>query len=868
MKNVIYCLLFLMVISKTNAASSDDFVIRVKTDNAGFTIAEMFRIPTKGALTYNYNVDCNNDGVDEATGVMGNFDCDYSATGLNTGAGTYTIRIKDNSGTGDGFPSINFNNTFDRLKVIELLQWGTGKWTNMQRAFYGAENMVVSATDIPDFSQVTTMESMFRRALLANPDTKSWNTSMVISMKSLFNEAEVATPDTSFWNTHLVDDMSFMFRHAYLARPDVSSWDIAQVMDMTGMFSAVTLPIVDYDRILVEFAHKTTQANVVFHGGNSQYCSQAAQNARAYLLSSGSWTIDDGLLCADTALEHDYVFTVDTTIAGVSPDTQYLIKIDPTYQYSYLVDCNNDGVIEGTVLGAGFVCDYSALGGPGVYTIRIKNHPGFHNGFSAFPFAGATINHDQAKIISLDQWGTGHWLLTNYAFIRANNMVYNAKDIPDFSGVGSMLSMFQRASLANPETKYWDTSNVTDMSNMFFLATVANPDTRLWDTSKVETMRWMFRDTDVANPDVSLWDTSKVARMDALFLSTNSANPDTSNWDTSMVTNMGGMFSNTLVANPDTSSWDVTQVTNMINMFSGVTLATVDYETILLNFSGQSVKDNVSFHGGNSKYCSTFAKLARYILVHDHNWSITDGGADATCTNLDPTISGLPTDVTVIQDLASTLNLSTITLTDLDAGLGDVTLTLLTHSANIATLTPATSTQLTISNSPTNSVTLQGSIDDINAYLSVPGNIQYTGALGNMGDNADLITLTINDGGNTGVGGGTDVDLGFFNVDIIPPVVELIFKDEFESFIFFNAIEKKFTYDFSQVSSLQLSQEPELIAKGLNVTYQVVIRVYLRQMQGQLQIRKDYIDESMQNNLWFQGQWQVVDSKQPTLVSW
>ena len=50
------------------APSPDDFVITVKTDNAGTSGPMQFTIPTNGG-GYNYNVDCDNDGVNEATGA-------------------------------------------------------------------------------------------------------------------------------------------------------------------------------------------------------------------------------------------------------------------------------------------------------------------------------------------------------------------------------------------------------------------------------------------------------------------------------------------------------------------------------------------------------------------------------------------------------------------------------------------------------------------------------------------------------------------------------------------------------------------------------------------------------------------------------
>ena len=105
-------------------APADDFVITVKTTNAGTSADNQFTIPTTGG-GYNYNVDCDNDGSNEATAQTGNYTCNYGAPGV------YTIRIKDNSGVGTGFPHIFFNGDGDRLKLVTVDQWGTGHWTSM-----------------------------------------------------------------------------------------------------------------------------------------------------------------------------------------------------------------------------------------------------------------------------------------------------------------------------------------------------------------------------------------------------------------------------------------------------------------------------------------------------------------------------------------------------------------------------------------------------------------------------------------------------------------------------------------------------------------------------------------------------------------
>lgn len=65
-------------------------------------------------------------------------------------------------------------------------------------------------------------------------------------------------------------------------------------------------------------------------------------------------------------------------------------------------------------------------------------------------------------------------------------------------------------------------------------------------------------------------------------------------------------------------------------------------------------------------------------------------------------------------------------------------------------------------------MTLSGTASDIDTYLNTASNIQYTGALNANGNNATTLTLTANDGGNTGSGGGGNVALGTVSVNITP----------------------------------------------------------------------------------------------------
>ena len=145
------------------------------------------------------------------------------------------------------------------------------------------------------------------------------------------------------------------------------------------------------------------------------------------------------------------------------------------------------------------------------------------------------------------------------------------------------------------------------------------------------------------------------------------------------------------------------------------------------------------------------------------NVSLGTVNIDITAVNDDPTATGVPTDVTVTEDVASNLDLSAISLSDVDAGSGSVTLTL---SASAGTLSASSGGGVTIGGSGSGALTLSGTIANIDTYLNTASNVQYTGAANANGNDAATLTLTINDGGNTGSGGGGNVSLGTVNIDI------------------------------------------------------------------------------------------------------
>ncbi|MCP4377420.1 MAG: DUF4347 domain-containing protein, partial [bacterium] len=109
--------------------------------------------------------------------------------------------------------------------------------------------------------------------------------------------------------------------------------------------------------------------------------------------------------------------------------------------------------------GDGTSTDYT--GGPathtyasaGTYTVAIVGD---------FPGVNFNAGSDGDKLLSVEQWGNIAWQDLNDAFDGAENLVINASDAPDLSGVTNLSEMFRDATSINQDISGWDTSSVTN----------------------------------------------------------------------------------------------------------------------------------------------------------------------------------------------------------------------------------------------------------------------------------------------------------------------------------------------------------------------------------------------------------------------
>ncbi|MBH3339813.1 DUF4347 domain-containing protein [Pseudomonas mendocina] len=136
------------------------------------------------------------------------------------------------------------------------------------------------------------------------------------------------------------------------------------------------------------------------------------------------------------------------------------------------------------------------------------------------------------------------------------------------------------------------------------------------------------------------------------------------------------------------------------------------------------------------------------LTINVNTTSVSDATTTMTLQVLavnDAPVATVPPSITVIEDVSSVI--SGISFTDIDAGINSVTAT---FSVPSGTLSATTGMGVTVGGSGTGLLTLTGSLSDINFFIAANGLTFKTAqdATANV-----PLTVTINDGGNTGSGG-------------------------------------------------------------------------------------------------------------------
>ena len=174
---------------------------------SGETTSLTFGVAVVGAVNYSWTT---TDNTSSGSGVIANGNTTANITGLPAGK-TVLLSIEPAN-----LRRFYINYGRDRQRLTDVKQWGVVAWSSMQNAFYGSSNLNISATDVPNQGNVTSMYSMFAfcSSLNGPSNINNWDTSKVTSMGYMFCLASVFNQNIGSWNTANVTNMSFMFYNA------------------------------------------------------------------------------------------------------------------------------------------------------------------------------------------------------------------------------------------------------------------------------------------------------------------------------------------------------------------------------------------------------------------------------------------------------------------------------------------------------------------------------------------------------------------------------------------------------------------------------------------------------------------------------
>ncbi|WP_111706669.1 BspA family leucine-rich repeat surface protein [Lutibacter citreus] len=586
-----------------------------------------------------------------------------SGTASHTYSGSHTSTVTAEKGNitieiSGEITSVILKNSASNTKLISIEQWGTMPWSSMASSFENCSNLkYIHDLESPNLKNAITLKKVFIRTDLSgitnelnnwdvstiedfgnvfsntkfNGNIDKWDVSNAKKFTYMFSKNPVFNQDIGNWDIGNAFDLAGMFGDAIAFDQNLSKWDIRKVTNLQNFFNSSTpgisskLSVANYDALLNGWSSWIAELPSLATSpkfGDSKYCNSLT--ARQALETAWGKVINDkGTDCSTSSFNT----TWKTTSANES------ITI-PTFGtgYNYYVDWGEGGLTVNGPYNGDATHEYVM---PGTHTIKISGD------FPRIYFNGNAASKD--KLISIDQWGTIQWKSFAKSFKGCLNLIsIIATDVPILSSVEKMYmnSAFQdtpNLENINPAFNNWDVSNVVHMGSLFSYNTnlVANgfisnfnPDISNWDVGKVKFFSYMFSNRGKFNSNISNWNVESGENFQAMFNYNSSFNQDLSAWNVENATNMISMFYAASSFDQNIGSWNVGSVNDMTEMFKGVTLSTNNYDALLIGWNNSlSLQPNVTFYGGNSKYCAGARARANLLSASGHNWTaIADGG--------------------------------------------------------------------------------------------------------------------------------------------------------------------------------------------------------------------------------------------------
>ena len=467
-----------------------------KTDNPGTSASNQITIPGTGT---NYIIDWEEVGNPSNRGVaVGN----NATTVTFPSSGNYRVAISPGNGT---FNRISFSPSSDRLKLLNIEQWGDIAWSSFEGAYASCQNLTITATDIPNLTNVTNMLFAFYgcTSITTIPNINNWDVSNVNFMSYMFAEAFSFNSPIGNWDISNVDDMEYMLYEASSFNQNLGGWQFKPGVNTLLTLLSTGMDCINYGNSLIGWAaNPNTPNNIIMDADPAKYGTGAVA-AKNILIGKGWGFFDGGLDPNCIELDSAFFATAYTTVwktdnPGTSANNQITIPATGSNYFIYWEDESNPSVNGNAIRSGTTTLTFPTSGN---YRVYISPGNGTFNRISFSP------SSDRLKLLNIEQWGDIAWSSFEGAYASCQNLTITATDIPNLTNVTNMLFAFYGCTSITtiPNINNWDVSNVNFMSYMFAEAFSFNSPIGNWDISNVDDMEYMLYEASSFNQNLGGW---------------------------------------------------------------------------------------------------------------------------------------------------------------------------------------------------------------------------------------------------------------------------------------------------------------------------------------------------------------------------
>ena len=212
---------------KISVVSQPEFIILVNTALAG-SASDTIQLPIGGV---DMTIDWGDGTIDTGVTQTATPESSNWITHIYSVGGIYQIKISG------GLTQVYYRLEGDRLKIIDIQNWGVAVWETFLFAYFGCNNMFCTAKDTPNLTNVTNFRGAFNQARMFNPpNISNWDVSNITNMLDALRNTDDFNQDISNWDVSNVTNMNSMFRQASSFNQDLSGWCVEKIASRPNDF--------------------------------------------------------------------------------------------------------------------------------------------------------------------------------------------------------------------------------------------------------------------------------------------------------------------------------------------------------------------------------------------------------------------------------------------------------------------------------------------------------------------------------------------------------------------------------------------------------------------------------------------------------